>query len=95
MDALCFLRVLSFGYRIALLGCFNAIWLMPLYNSAEPSSETRSIVDGIVQVTISNVPSQSKRLIGTALAAWSVFGYTMYLLYREFEWYVVISFLLT
>jgi len=88
MDALCFIRVLHMGYKLALMGVFNAIWLMPLYSTSDESNETADITDGVVKVTISNVPAGSARLIGTALASYFVFGYVMYLILDEFEWFI-------
>jgi Late exocytosis, associated with Golgi transport/Cytosolic domain of 10TM putative phosphate transporter len=88
LDALCFLRVFVWGYRICVLGSLNAIWLMPLYFTAEESSETASITSTIVMVTITNVPPGSTRFIATAVAANILFGYTMYLMKHEFEWFI-------
>jgi hypothetical protein len=88
LDALCFLRVLKCGVRISLLGVFNAIWLMPLYAGADTSGETEFITDSIIEVTISHVPSGSKRLIATTIAAYLIFGYTMYLILKEFDWFI-------
>jgi len=88
MDALCFLRVLRCGYKVSVLGMINAIWLMPLYATADTSEETALITDNIIEVTISHVPAESKRLIGTAFAAYMLFGYTMYLIYKEFDWFI-------
>lgn len=37
LDALCFLRALSMGFKLSLMGVFNCAWLMPLYKTAAPS----------------------------------------------------------
>jgi hypothetical protein len=58
------------------------------YAGADTSEETAYITDSIIEVTISHVPSGSRRLIATALAAYFLFGYTMYLIYKEFEWFI-------
>jgi hypothetical protein len=83
MDALCFLRTLSMGYRICLLGMLNGFWLMPLYATAADEES-----DVMYRITTSNVPAESPRFIGTVLAAYTLFGYTMYLILREFEWFI-------
>lgn len=88
LDALCFFRILKCGFLVSLLGIFNAIWLMPLYAGAETSEETFSITDSIIEVTISHVSPGSKRLIATAIAAYFIFGYTMYLIFNEFDWFI-------
>jgi len=87
MDFLCFDRILKMGCRIAVAGMLNALWLLPLYATAVESDETDDIVDGIVEVTIGNIPSGSKRLLGTVLASYIFFGYVMYLILQEFEWF--------
>lgn len=87
MDSLCFIRVLRMGFKMSLVGIFNAIWLLPLYATAEESPETTSITDGILEVTIAHVPSGSTRLAGTVVAAYILFGYTMHLILRELDWF--------
>jgi len=80
LDALCFLRVLRMGYRIAVVACFNAIWLLPVYATAPSDDATDDITDRVVKLTIAHVPVGSKRLIGTVIAAYILFGYVMYLI---------------
>lgn len=83
MDSVCLLRLLLMGYKVCLVSVFNAIWLMPLYATAESN-----ITDPVVSVTVANVPDRSPRLIGTVLAAYVLFGYVMYLIMQEFEWFI-------
>ena len=80
LDALCFLRVLRMGYKIAVVACFNAIWLLPVYATAPSDDETVDITDRVVKLTIAHVPVGSKRLVGTVIAAYILFGYVMYLI---------------
>lgn len=87
MDALCFLRVLRMGFLIALVGTWNSLWLFFVYVTAPSSPETEFITDLITKVTIINVPPGSIRLISTAIASYTLFGYVMYLIVKEFEWY--------
>lgn len=61
---------------------------MPLYATAPPDSITQTIVDPIVRVTVAHVAAGSKRLIGTVLAAYILFGYVMYQILKEFEWFM-------
>jgi hypothetical protein len=88
MDALCVLRLLRMGYRICLVSIFNAIWLMPLYASSPIDATNVFITDPVVRVTIAHVASGSKRLVGTVLAAYILFVYVMYLILKEFEWFI-------
>jgi Late exocytosis, associated with Golgi transport len=76
MDALCFLRILSMGYRICGIGVLNAVVLMPLYSTA--SSTITS--DRIKKVSMSNVEVGSYRLVVSVLCAYLLFGYVMYLI---------------
>ena len=87
MDALCFARALLVGFKLSCLGMFNAIWLMPLYYTAEESDETDYIDDPVVQVSISYVPNQSPRLIAPPLASWVLFSFAGYLLIMELKWF--------
>ena len=45
LDAVCFLRALRVGRRLALLGCFNAAWLIPLYYTSDDDSTTKHLSD--------------------------------------------------
>jgi len=87
MDALCFLRAIRMGRKLSLCGIINAIWLIPLYATAKESEETAYLTDVLVQISLANLPSQSKRFFGTVLASYIVFFYTMSLLFNEFKWY--------
>ena len=87
MDSLCLLRVLQMGWKTSVVGVLNAIWLMPLYHYAETRDDTAGITDKIVETTIAHVPEQSPKLVGTAIAAYFVFGYLMHLMLQEFEWF--------
>jgi Late exocytosis, associated with Golgi transport len=75
MDAICFLRILSMGYRICGIGALNAIFLMPIYSTASDIA-----IDRIVKVTVSNVEVGSSRFIATVVAAYILFGYVMFLI---------------
>lgn len=89
MDALCYVRILRMGYKICLVGILNSIWLFPTYATApEDTSENAvPITDRVVETTIAHVPPGSPRLIATSIAAWIIFGYTMYLILQELEWF--------
>ncbi|GAX10876.1 hypothetical protein FisN_31Hh085 [Fistulifera solaris] len=88
LDAVCFLRTLAMGQQLCMVGMFNALWLIPIYATAESSKETDRITDWVVQITVSHVPPGSARLVATVVAAYVSFGYTMYLILQEFEWFI-------
>lgn len=97
MDAVCFVRALRFGRNVVLMGCLNAVWLIPLYYKTydeEDGAEEMSMgeeedlmistpTDFFRRVTISNLPSSSKRYIGTLVATYINFLFTMYLIMQE------------
>lgn len=65
MDGLCFIRILRLGRKLSLTGCFHACWLIPVYATAEESSETSYLTDRLVKITTSNLPSSSPRFLAT------------------------------
>ena len=73
---------------VSLVGIFNTIWLLPVYITAEESDETADDTDRVVRTTIAHVPPGSARLYATVFAAYIIFGYTMYLILEEIEWYI-------
>jgi hypothetical protein len=87
LDNLCLARIYDFGWRLCLFGMLNGAWLMPIYYFAEDGDDTDYIKDPIVQLTISNVPSGSIRLIGATIASYLNFGYACYLIMGEIRWF--------
>ena len=87
LDALCYLRALKFGFRLACVGMFNSIWLLPVYSTADQSSDTMHITDRIAKISVGNIPSGSTRFLGTVVAAYIFFGFTMYFIILEFRWF--------
>eukprot|EP00980_Cylindrotheca_fusiformis_P002692 scaffold627_cov125-Cylindrotheca_fusiformis.AAC.9 len=88
MDAICNVRILEFGFKLAAVGVVNSIWLMLVYRTAEESTETDHIFSAVVSLSTANVPSGSNRLIGTVIAAYINYGFTMYTILKEFEWFI-------
>ena len=87
MDALSFTRIYRFGLRVAFVGMFNSLWLMPIYATSPITSENKHITDKFAILTAGFIPSGSPRFLATVLAAYINFGTIMYLLLREFEWF--------
>ena len=83
MDAICLIRILHFGMKLAIVGMLNAIWLMPMYNRGGSEQED----DPIKTVSVANIAEKSNILIGTVIGAWIIFGYCMYAILEEFEWF--------
>lgn len=87
MDALCFLRALRLGAKLAFMCSINAMWLIPLYLTSEESPETEYLTDPFVLMSMANVPNNSTRFIGTILAAYIIMLSSMYMISREYDWF--------
>lgn len=87
MDALCFLRALRFCRNLSILGVINALWLLPVYITAEEAPETAMVTDRFDRCTLANLPPSSIRFFAPVLAIYIMVFYSMYLLSKEFEWY--------
>jgi hypothetical protein len=87
MDALCFLRCLRLGAKLSLLGVFNAMWLIPLYLTAEESPETAYLSDKFVLMSIANLPNQSNRFVGPVVALYVIVLCSIYLVSKEYDWF--------
>lgn len=88
MDAICNVRILEFGFKVAAVGVVNSIWLMLVYKTSKESPETEHIFAAVVSLSTANVPSGSNRLIGTVFAAYIIYGFCMYSMLKEFEWFI-------
>ena len=85
LDGLCFLRLMSMGFRFACVGAFNSIWLFPVYATAEKDPDSE---DNVVNYLSFNILQDgSPRFIATVMAAYVFFGYTMYTMLKEFTWF--------
>lgn len=87
MDSLCFIRVLRLGRKLAIMGCFHACWLIPVYATAEDSNETWYLEDRLVIISTAHVPNGSTRFLATVICAYVTFIYCMWLMQRELQWY--------
>jgi len=87
MDALCLIRVLRIGRKLAIVGCVHALWLIPVYATAETSPETEYLTDRLVLISTANLPSESPRFLATVICAYIIFGYAMWLIREELQWY--------
>ena len=83
MDALCLCRVIEWGTKLcgvgSIIGC---LFLMPIYATASNHQS------GVEQLNTSNISDGSSgRLVATVIAAYLIFGYSMYTCLKEFEWF--------
>lgn len=87
LDALCFLRLMNMGFRLACVGAFNSIWLLPVYATAE-KGEDAPPSDAVNDISFNVLPDGSPRFIATVVACYIFFGYTMYTILKECTWFV-------
>jgi hypothetical protein len=66
MDALCFLRCLRLGTKLSLVGCINAIWLIPTFYTAQGS--TRIASDKFVLMSVANLNPSSPRFAAVVVS---------------------------
>ncbi|KAF1313697.1 Calcium permeable stress-gated cation channel 1, partial [Globisporangium splendens] len=88
LDTLSFLRFLRMGQKAALLVIVLSAVLLPLYVTATPPSNTRAHTDPLESVSMSNLADRDPRLWASTGAAFIVSFFMMYLLVKEYQYYV-------
>jgi calcium permeable stress-gated cation channel len=88
LDALVFIRILQLGFKISVMGCLNAVYLIPVYFYAQKTDDNSGVIDDLDKCSIGNMNRGDSRMYGTVVASYLIFGTTMYLVVREFEWYI-------
>ena len=88
LDALCCLRVLNMGFRIACVGAFNSIWLFAVYMTAEKDPADQDGNDNVRDASVNVLQDGDPRFFATVLAAYMFFGYAMYTILKEFRWFI-------
>jgi hypothetical protein len=88
LDAVCLCRVLMMGFKISILGCVNACYLVPIYYTAPLSEETRVFSDDPYEkMTVANVPDKSDLFYASVAAQYIIILYTMRLMRTELKWF--------
>jgi hypothetical protein len=87
MDAMCFLRCLRLGTKLSLIGCFNAIWLIPIYYTAGGITKIEE-EDTFVLMSVANLGPESPRFAAVVAAAYIMVIASLYLLSKEYNWYI-------
>lgn len=67
MDGLCFLRCLRLGTKLSLVGCINAIWLIPTFYTAEGLANVEK--DKFVLMSVANLNPSSPRFAAVVVSA--------------------------
>jgi hypothetical protein len=93
-----FIRMLKVGRKISVMGCFVAIWLVPVYYSA-PSTEVNgggniiqrsnfNVTDPLDKMSLGHTYRNDPRCTGAVIGSYIISVYAMYLIYHEFVWFV-------
>lgn len=88
VDAVAFLRMLSLGLKLALLGCANAVWLIPVYRTTPDGELNAEVTDGLDKLSVGNVNAHDPRMAGTVLVSYILCFAAMYWLYKDLMWYI-------
>lgn len=86
MDALCMLRITRMGSHLSLICVVCSIFLVPVYYHDVSSSEYSD--DGFVARTATNLPDNSDSFTASVVGAYIIFGTSMYLILKEFRWFI-------
>mmetsp|Transcript_14117 Transcript_14117/g.30553 ORF Transcript_14117/g.30553 Transcript_14117/m.30553 type:complete len:768 (-) Transcript_14117:41-2344(-) len=84
MDAVVLVRSLQMGFKIAVVGCLNAFYLIPVYAGAPDAAAS---ADGLSRWEIGHLPDGDARIWAAVPATYILFIYAMYLVHAEFRWY--------
>ncbi|KAF4660508.1 hypothetical protein FOL47_007137, partial [Perkinsus chesapeaki] len=87
LDAAAFVRLLKMGVRISLMGCFNSVYLIPIYKYQD-RDKSAGESDPMQSWSLGNLLNGDTAMIATLIASYLFFGYAMYLIYHEFSWYL-------
>ena len=90
LDSVVFIRILQLGFKVSVVGCLNAIYLIPVYYYAVKTNDNAGVTDDLDRISIANMNNNDGGMYGTVAASYIVFGYTMYLVIQEFDWYISI-----
>jgi hypothetical protein len=89
LTALVLLRFLRMGMKLAAVGMFNSLYLIPvnLYGCDIETDECNSIRDRVELIGLGNLSQGSWSLLATTCAAYVMSLSTMYFIYNEFKWF--------
>ena len=89
LTALVLIRFLRMGMKIAWVGIFNSIYLIPvnMFGCENETDECQKIVDRVERIGLGNLSQANLSLLATTVAAYIIFGSTMYFIYKEFVWF--------
>ncbi|KAF4659700.1 hypothetical protein FOL47_007476 [Perkinsus chesapeaki] len=85
LDSVAFIRLLRMGTKVALVSCLNAIYLIPVYKYM---GEETSAEDELARWSLGHLPTGSAAMWATLIASYIIFPSTLYLIYKEFSWYL-------
>ena len=87
LDAVVYIRLLQMGFKISVVGCLNAIYLIPVYSKATKTNDNIAVTDNLDLISIANLNNNDPGMYGTVTATYIYFCFALYLIIQEFEWY--------
>ncbi|KAF4683024.1 hypothetical protein FOZ60_009758 [Perkinsus olseni] len=87
LDAAAFIRMLRMGIKISCVGCLNSIYLIPIYKYQD-REKSPGESDPMQSWSLGNLLNGDTAMIATLMASYLFYGYSMYLIYHEFSWYL-------
>ena len=88
MDAVCLLRITRMGSYLSLIAVFCSIFLVPVYELKSDTTTGTGSTNGFASTTSTSLPNGSNSFAATVVAAYIIFGSTMLLILREFQWFI-------
>jgi len=88
LTAAIYIRFLRMGVKIAAVGIFNSLYLIPVnLTGCTEGDDCQFVTDRIAKIGLGNVSQGSYSLLASTVAAYVIFGSTIYFIYQEFEWF--------
>ena len=89
MAAIVYLRFLRLGFKLSCVGIMNSLYLIPsnLHGCHSDEDECATLTDPVEKLSFGHLSSGSNNAWATTVAAYVIFGSTMYLIFHEFRWY--------
>jgi hypothetical protein len=88
LDAIALIRIVRIGLKISLIGCVNAMYVIPVYFYAKGSNDNAGVMDDLNKFSIANMNKNDNRMYATVVASYLVFGSAMLLIFQEFKWFI-------
>ena len=89
MSAVIYIRFLRMGMKIACVGIFNSIFLIPVsvYGCKDKTDACNSLADKLNEASVGNISAGNPSLLATVFAAYVIFGSAIHFIREEFHFF--------